>query len=195
MHQQPLPARRWTPAEERLLYQLRVTEKRTWSEVAQALDRTTTACSRHYYKRKGTEFSSAEDWDAAMDEQIIDGRRQDLSSKKIGAEMGLPTEAVQGRWLQLKEQREVPEDVLALRRKKGEVTWSHQEDEAILQAWKDGKDEEEIVQSMKFEGKGKPDIRQRYKLLRREMGPIYRRVMGLDDLNAKLVQTKFARKK
>ena len=116
-----------------------------------------------------------------MDERIIDGRRRGLTPKEIGVEMDIPGEAMQGRWHELQQQKKVSEDVLAIWRKKGEVKWTEKEDEVIIQAWVDGKDEEEIIESVRFEGKYKCDVRERKRLLFREKGPIYRRLMGLDE--------------
>ncbi|KAJ4986871.1 hypothetical protein SVAN01_07676 [Stagonosporopsis vannaccii] len=191
MPQQPSPPfilRRWTPAEDDCLYQLRFIEQHPWSEIASALNRTTNVVTDHHHLLKATEMSSFKEWDAVKDAvkdgQIIDGHIRGLTSRKIGAEMGLPAAAVQGRWTKLLKQHKVPQDLLALSWRRKEVNWSNEDDEAILRAWKDGKDEEDIVQSMKFEGKGKGDTRERCKLLRREKGPVYSRVMDLDEVKA-----------
>lgn len=60
---------------------------------------------------------------------------------------------MQGHWYELKQQKKVPEDVLAVWRKKMEVEWTGKEDEIILQAWVDGKSEDYIAYSLHFEGK------------------------------------------
>ena len=96
---------------------------------------------------------------------------------------GIPAEAVQGRWYELQQQqkKKVPEEVLAVWRKKEEVSWSEKEDEIIIQAWVDGKGEHDIAHSLRFEGKYQCDIRQRFKHLYREKGPVYRRLTGMED--------------
>ena len=184
MHQRrpsnPTP-RPWTPVEDDLLHHMRFIEHRTWPEVAAALNRSTQAVQARSYQLKIAQSSSFEDWDASMDERIIDGRRRGLTPKEIGVEMDIPGEAMQGRWHELQQQKKVSEDVLAIWRKKGEVKWTEKEDEVIIQAWVDGKDEEEIIESVRFEGKYKCDVRERKRLLFREKGPIYRRLMGLDE--------------
>lgn len=114
-----------------------------------------------------------------MDAQIVDGRRRGLRTREIGAEMGLPGEAVQGRWYELQQQRKVPEEVLAIWRRKGEVVWAEEEDVAILKAWVDGKNDDEIVQTVKFKGKCERDVRKRRKQLCRERGLVYSRMMGM----------------
>lgn len=176
----PPAHRRWTPAEDALLHRLRILEHRPWPEVAQALNRSTQAVAAHYYQYKIAQSASIEDWDATMDAQIIDGRRRGLNSQQIATEMRIPAEAVQGRWYELKQLKRIPEDVLVVWRRKGEVQWSEKEDEKILRAWVDGKDQETIVDCLEFEGKYKCDVRERYRLLLREKGPIYGRLMGLD---------------
>lgn len=115
-----------------------------------------------------------------MDEYIIDCRGERWASKEIAHEMGIPAEAVQGRWYDLQQQKKVPEEVLAVWRKKGEVEWSEKEDEIILQAWIDGKSEDDIAHSLRFEGKYLCDVRQRFKHLHKEKGPMYRRLMGME---------------
>ncbi len=183
MHQKQISSpvlRRWTPAEDQRLHNLRVVQHRTWSEIAKALDRTVSAVTKRWYHLKITQSSSFEEWNAAMDKHIIDGRRHGLMSGEIGAGIDVPAEAVQGRWYELQQRKKVPEDVLAIWRRKGEVEWSEEEDETILKAWIDGKDEEEIVECARTKGKYKCDVRERYKVLVREKGTIYRRLMGLD---------------
>lgn len=69
-----------------------------------------------------------------MDEYIIDCRGEEWTSKDIAHEMGVPAEALQGRWYDLQQQQKVPGEVFATRRKKGEVEWSEKEDEIVLQA-------------------------------------------------------------
>ena len=71
--------------------------------------------------------------------------------------------------------------MLAVWRKKEEVSWSEKEDEIIIQAWVDGKGEHDIAHSLRFEGKYQCDIRQRFKHLYREKGPVYRRLTGMED--------------
>ncbi|KAF2629994.1 hypothetical protein BU25DRAFT_262553 [Macroventuria anomochaeta] len=176
--------RRWTPAEDHLLHRLRFIEHKTWPEIAQDLGRTTPAVQGHYQKLKVARSSSFEDWDTAMDHFIIDGRHRGLTSKEIGAEMDIPGEAVQGRWYELQQQRKVPEDVLAIWRRKGEVVWSGKEDEVILKAWMEGMSDDEIVECVRFEGKYKCDVRERRRILTKENGPVYRRLMGLEAMKS-----------
>lgn len=91
--------------------------------------------------------------------------------------MDISAEAVQGRWYELQQQKKLPEHVLAIWKKKAEVL----EDETILRAWIDGKSEDDIVHSLRFEDKYQCDIRQRFKHLYREKGPMYRRLMGMEE--------------
>ncbi|KAH6637779.1 hypothetical protein C7974DRAFT_148270 [Boeremia exigua] len=177
MHRQSAP-RRWLPAEENQLHHLRVVEHQTWAQIAQALDRTTPAVSLRWYQLQNAQSSSLQDWDSNMDEQIIDGRRRGQKSSEIAREMKLPTEAVQGRWAELLQQKKVPADVLAIRKRRGPVQWSEAEDEAIMQAWVNGHDEREIFQIVKLEGKHQGDVLNRRRLLVRERGAIYQRSMA-----------------
>lgn len=62
-----------------------------------------------------------------------------------------------------------------------EVEWTEKEDEIILQAWVDGKNEDNIAHSPQFEGKCQCDIRQRFKHLYGEKGPSYRQLMGMEE--------------
>ncbi|KAJ4384530.1 hypothetical protein N0V86_000129 [Didymella sp. IMI 355093] len=184
MHQQPFPPRtahRWTLADDARLHHLRFIELGTWPEVAVALGRTTQAVPGHYYQLKIAEGASFEEWDPSMDEYIIECRGQGESSKEIASEMGVPAEAVQGRWYELQQQKRVPESVLAVWRKKGEVRWTEKDDGMIVRAWIDGKSESDIAHSLQFEGKYQCDIKQRYKHLFREKGPVYRRLMGMEE--------------
>lgn len=184
MHQEPpLPqtSRRWTPADDNLLQHLRFTELCTWSEVAAALGRTKQAVQGRHYQLKIVDGASFEDWDADMDEYIIDSRGQGQKSREIALEMGIPAEAVQGRWYELRQQKKVPDGVLAIWRRKEEVKWNEKEDETIIQAWIEGKSEDDIMHSVRFKGKYQCDVRQRYKLLLREKGPVYRRLMGMEE--------------
>lgn len=135
----------------------------------------------HYYQLKIAEGASFEDWDATMDEYIIVSRGRGQTSKDIAIEMGIPAEAVQGRWYELQQQKKVPEDVLAVWRRKEEVKWSEKEDGVIIQMWIDGKNEDEIVHCVRFEGKYQCDVRERYRLLLREKGPVYRQLMGMGE--------------
>ena len=184
MHNQPQPpatSQRWTPEDDSQLMHLRFTERKTWAEVAAILGRTVHAAQSHYYHLRGNQHSSFENWDATMDEHIIDGRRRGLLPREIGVEMGLPGEAVQGRWYELQQQKKVPEDVLAIWRRKGEVVWTEKEDMAILEAWVDGKNDDEIVKTLAFKEKYECDIRERRRQLCREMGPVYKRLMGMKE--------------
>ncbi|KAF1929033.1 uncharacterized protein M421DRAFT_4849 [Didymella exigua CBS 183.55] len=86
-----------------------------------------------------------------------------------------------GRWYEPQQQKKVLEDVLLVWRRKEEVEWSEKEDETIVQAWIDGKSEDDILHSVRFEGKYQCDVRQRYRLLLREKGLVYRRLMGMKE--------------
>lgn len=116
-----------------------------------------------------------------MDERIIDGRRRGLGPREIGAEMDIPGEAVQGRWYELQQMKKVPEDVLAIWKRKGEVEWSGEEDEVVLKAWMEGLSDEELAEKVRFKGKYKCDVRERRRALCKEMGPVYRRVMVMEE--------------
>jgi hypothetical protein len=158
---------------------MRFTLGQKWSEIATALNRTVAAVQGHYHQVKITHHSSFEDWTPEMDHRIIDGRRRGFSSKQIGLEMYLPSEAIQGRWSELQKRKQVPEDVLALWRRKGEVIWSEREDEHILKVWMELKSDDELVKQVHLEGKQRCDIRERRVQLCSEMGPVYRRLMGI----------------
>ncbi|KAJ8115581.1 hypothetical protein OPT61_g2799 [Boeremia exigua] len=184
MHQHTTPPsthRRWTPAEDSRLEELRFIHHLTWPNIALALNRTTQAVTGRWHHLKIAHCSSFEDWNAALDERIIDGRRLGLTCHEIGDEMELPAEAVQGRWYELRQKNKVPADVVAIWRRKQEVKWSEEEDETILRVWKSGKNKEELIECVRFEGKFKCDVQDRYRVLLRERGAVYRRVMGLDE--------------
>lgn len=202
MHSQPQPPtvlRRWTPVEDTQLIHLRVTEHKTWPEVASVLQRNTAAVQHRYNQLKRAQHSSFEDWDATMDDQIIDGRGRGLSLKEIGVEMDLPHEAIQGRWYELKQKKKVPEHVLAVWRRKPEVEWTEKEDSEILTAWVEGKNDDEIAKTLKLTGKYERNVRQRRIQLCKERGPLYMRLMGLkedqpvpDAMDTVLGKNKFA---
>ncbi|KAF3047210.1 hypothetical protein E8E11_004324 [Didymella keratinophila] len=184
MHQQtstPQTSRRWTPDDNARLHHLRFIELLPWPVRAAALGRTNQAVHGHYYQLKIAQGASFEEWDVDMDEYIIENRGEGWNSKEIAQEMGISAEAVQGRWYELQQQKKVPEHVLAIWKKKAEVVWSEEEDKTILRAWVNGKSEDEIAHSLRFEGKYQCDIRQRFRHLYREKGPMYRRLMGMEE--------------
>lgn len=78
----------------------------------------------------------------------------------------------------------MPEDVLAIWRRKEEVVWSAEEDEEILELYLQGKGDEEIGDVVKkgkleFGGKSKADVMARRKELVRESSPLYLKMLGV----------------
>ncbi|KAF9701653.1 hypothetical protein EKO04_000782 [Ascochyta lentis] len=107
--------RRWTPQEESQLVRLRLTERKEWSDIAQALNRTSPSVQTRY---------------------------RSLRNKTV---------------------------------------WTEEEDEEILRAWKELKEDEELVDPLNGIGGFYRNVGERRKQLCKEMGPVYKRVMGMDE--------------
>lgn len=90
MHQQtslPQTSRRWTPADSTRLHHLRLIELLPWPAVAAALGRTTQAVQHRYHQLKVAQCASSEEWDAGMDEYIIERRGEGWNFNEIAYEM------------------------------------------------------------------------------------------------------------
>ena len=130
----PEPASRdWTPTQNHTLLRLRDAEKLPWSTIASTMNRTIPSVSAHYYALIQAREGSRVDWTSQLDHTLIDLRRRGLAMKAIATQMCLPTQAVQDRWYTLVRTHQVPDDVLALWKRKGDVVWSESEDEKILE--------------------------------------------------------------
>jgi hypothetical protein len=119
------------------------------------------------------------DWTDLLDHTIIDGRRRGLTFKAISSEMNTAQFAIADRWNYLVRNKVVPEDVLAIWRRKDEVVWSEVEDRTILGLWVDGKEDDEIMKMVRFEGKSQTDVRNRRRELVAKGVPMYTEMLGV----------------
>lgn len=75
----------------------------------------------------------------------------------------------------------VPDDVLAISRRKEEVVWTEEEDRMILALWIAGKEDNEIVKLVKLPGKTQMDVRKRRRdLTGGKENPLYVEMLGID---------------
>lgn len=170
----------WTPTEDQQLLHLRNTVRKPWADIATILSRTSGACQAHYYILKQAREGSFIDWTPTQDEHIVNGRGRGLSIKAIALEMDLTSEAVADRWSHLQRHKLVPEDVLAVWRRKEDVVWSPDQDESIAKMWIQGMEDDEIVHMVKFKGKSQDDVRmRRMELVNGGGGGVYARLLGV----------------
>lgn len=169
----------WIQSENHKLLRLRDHDHASWPSIASIMKRTVTACQSHYYTLRQVQDGSMVDWTARHDHYIIDGRRRGLSIGAIAQEMSLTTRAVQDRWYALIRHHQVPEEVLALTRRKEEVVWSEEEDRLVLGLWLKGYYDEEIVKQVKFRGKSNEDVRARRTRLVNDHHPMYLEMLGV----------------
>jgi hypothetical protein len=170
----------WTIVQNHELLRLRDREGKQWAEVASIMRRTQSSCQQHYHLLHQAQEGAMVDWTAPLDAYIIESKRRGLSLPQIAQEMGLRTYAVQGRWNTLLRERKVPDDVVLVCRRKEEVVWSQEEDEAILKLWLKGCDDDSIVRQVNFKNKSKDDVRQRRTRLVNDHTPLYLKMLGLD---------------
>jgi hypothetical protein len=169
----------WTTEDDRRLFTLRDTEENSWAAIATTLNRTVSGCQQHYYLVKRQREGLNVHWDDLLDHTIIDGRRRGLTFKAISTEMNTAQLAIADRWNHLVRKKVVPEDVLAIWRRKDEVMWSEAEDRTILGLWVNGKEDEEIVKMVRFEGKSQTDVRNRRRELVGKGVPMYTEMLGV----------------
>ncbi|KAF2129892.1 hypothetical protein P153DRAFT_418575 [Dothidotthia symphoricarpi CBS 119687] len=177
----PLKLRRWTSEDEQMLLNLRDREKKDFTDIAKILNRTTAAAIQHYSVLKQQSEGRFVEWTHAMDEHIINGRRRGLHIKTISVEMKLTAHAVADRWYTLLREKKVPEDVLAIWRRKNDVVFTLEEDEVILRLWIEMEDDEQLVRMVSFRGKSQSDIRERRIELVYGSSPLYQRLLGIGD--------------
>jgi hypothetical protein len=177
----------WTPSDERHLIDLRDTHNTSWNDIATILSRTAQGCQQHYSNLKQATASSLVTWTPEIDHAIIDGRRRGLSSKDISAELGLWALAVTERWTWLQRKHRVPEDVLALWRKKEQVVFTQDEDESIMKMFIRDMDDEQIYKVCSWKGKHSADVAKRRRQLTGEgaAGGLYAKMLGVGDEKAK----------
>ncbi|KAJ4365929.1 hypothetical protein N0V83_008551 [Neocucurbitaria cava] len=184
MEPQPRPPaelRRWTKEEEHQLIRLRDQDHKDFKDIGATLNRSKAATQSRYYAIKQRQHSSAIDWTPEHDHTIIDGRRRGLPLKAIATEMQMPPEAVAERWSTLQRLKQVPEDVLVIWRRKGDVNFSPEEDETILKVWMQGPDDEQLVRTVRFEGKSQADIRERRSELVYRHSALYLSMLGVGE--------------
>jgi hypothetical protein len=173
----------WTLTQNHQLLSLRDKDNATWSFIAATMGRSIPACQQHYYGLRQAQDGSMVDWTAPLDHYIVEGRRRGLPIASIAQEMSLTTLAVQDRWYALIRQHEVPKDVLAVSRRKEEVVWSEAEDRRVLGLWLEGRNDDEIVKMVRFEGKSEADVRARRKRLVTDRSPLYLEMLGFSKEN------------
>jgi hypothetical protein len=149
----PQESRHWTVREEHQLIRLRDTDNKTFEDIVNFLDRTTVAVKRRYTTIKQREYSSVVDWTDSLEACIVNGRAAGQGIPEIAANFKLPKEVVGERWHTLQASKRVSEEFLALWRRKDEVVWIEEEDEAILKLWVKCKDDDEIARTLKLKGK------------------------------------------
>jgi hypothetical protein len=177
--QPPKQLRCWTTSEEHQLIHLRESENKKFEDIAPVLGRTTNAIQNRYSTIKQKQFSSAVDWTPALDASIIDGRRRCLPIREIAKEVKIPHEAISERWNTLRFEKKVPEEVLAIWRRKRDVVFSPKEDEMILQLWMQGKGDEDIVRMVNFKGKSQENVRDRRVELVNGSSLLYLKMLGV----------------
>jgi hypothetical protein len=128
---------------------------------------------------KQRQYGSVVDWTEPRDASIINGRAKGQGIPEIASDLKLPKQAVGERWQTLQAQNQVPEEVLALWRRKEEVVFTEEEDEAILKLWIKCKDDNEIAKTLKCKGKSQRDIITRRGELVKGSSPIYLRLLGV----------------
>jgi hypothetical protein len=174
------PGHHWTEPQNRQLTELRDILRKPWAEIAAVLSRSISACQVHYKLLKQESEGSFIDWTPELDHSIIDGRRRGLSAKAIAYDLNISNHAVAGRWSRLQHLNLVPDDVLAVWRRKEPVVWSNAEDEYLLAMWIDGKSDDEITQAGKIKGKSPVDVKnRRVELVQGGGGGIYVRMLGV----------------
>lgn len=169
----------WTSTQNHMLLRLRDKDKASWSDIAATMGRSVTACQGHYSGLHQAQEGSMVDWTVPLDHYIIEGRRRCLSTAAIANEMSLTTHAVQDRWYALIRQQRVPEDVLALSRRKEEVVWTEEEDRQVMILWLKGRNDDEIVKLIKFKNKSDDDVRHRRIRLVNDPSPLYIKMLGV----------------
>jgi hypothetical protein len=175
----PKELRPWTVREEHSLISLRDTNNKTFEEIGKFVNRTTIAVQNRYTIVKQRQYSSVVDWTEPLDASIINGRAKGQGIPEIASDLKLPKQAVGERWQTLQAQNQVPEEVLALWRRKEEVVFTEEEDEAILKLWIKCKDDNEIAKTLKCKGKSQRDIIARRGELVKGSSPIYLRLLGV----------------
>ncbi|KAH7401357.1 hypothetical protein BKA66DRAFT_405485 [Pyrenochaeta sp. MPI-SDFR-AT-0127] len=173
--------RRWTSDEEGQLLHLRDHEHNNFEDISTVLGRSPGATQARYNIIKQRQQSSYIDWTPETDQSIIDGRRRRLAIKDIANEMNLSAEAVAERWFTLQRQKVVPEEVLAIWRRKENVIFTPEEDETILKVWMQMRDDEQLIRIVKFKGKSQGDIRERRSELVNRHSPLYLKMLGIGD--------------
>ncbi|CAO2656423.1 Nn.00g052260.m01.CDS01 [Neocucurbitaria sp. VM-36] len=175
----PTELRRWVSDEEHQLIRLRDQEHKKFEDIAAMLHRSIAATQGRYYTIKQRQHSSAIDWTPEHDHNIIDGRRRGLTIKDIATEMQIPPEATAERWYTLQRLKQVPEDVLVIRRRKGDVIFTPKEDEMILKIWIQMRDDQQLISMVKLKGKSQTDIRERRVELVNGHSPLYLNMLGV----------------
>ncbi|KAG9192203.1 hypothetical protein G6011_10937 [Alternaria panax] len=174
----PKELRRWNYDEETRLLHLIKVENKTYKEAAIAIHRSTQSVQHRYSIIQQRDESATITWTSKLDAAIIDGRRRGLTLDQIAQEINLPDKAIQSRWQTLRATKKVPEDVLALRRRKPLRDFIPQEDEAILKLYIEGKDDKEIATAVGIEGRrSQTEIITRRRKLVAESSLVYRRLI------------------
>jgi hypothetical protein len=151
----------WTPAQNHLLIHLHETDGLSWSEIALQLCRSPTACSAHYKQLEREAASSLITWTPAHDKAIVTGKRRGLSTAAISIEMSVCSEAITERWSTLQREKKVPEEVLAVWRRREKVEWSVAEDGVLLDMYCLGLGDVEIAKTGALKGRSREEVRMR----------------------------------
>jgi hypothetical protein len=175
----PKELRRWNYEEENKLLHLIKVENKTYKDTAIALNRSTQSVQHRYSIIQQRDESASITWTSELDTAIIDGRRRGLTPNQIAQEISMPDKAIQSRWQVLRATKRVPEDVLALRRRKEFHDFTPQEDETILRLYVEGKDDKEIAVLADIKEKSPTEIMTRRRKLVTESSPIYRRLVRM----------------
>lgn len=181
----PIELRRWSPDEERRAVIFRDQEHKTWHEIGIILDRSRNAVEHCYTVIKQRQHSSVVEWTRDIDNTIIEGRRLGLSLKQISINLStvsdnkkLTSKALGDRWNQLQRDKLVPEEVLAVWRRKTEVVFTPEQDEKILKLCMQGLKDEQLARMVEFKGKSHAAIRERRLKLIDGHSPVYVKLLG-----------------
>lgn len=175
---------RWTTTHDQQLLRLHDIEQKSFVDMGLILERSTGACQTRYYMLKNARDGSFVYWTDELDEHIIDGKRRGLSSTAIALEMAslsMTARAISDRWFHLQQLDRVPEDVLAIHRRKPNVEWSAEEDEIVARMWISGIADAKIAGEAGLEGRSQDNVRiRRMELVKGGGGGVYKRLLGVE---------------
>ena len=168
---------RWNTSEEHQLIDLHDTQKMIFNEISPIMRRTAKALSMRYDLIQQRDALDDISWTSALDDVIITGRSNKLSCSDIALRMKLDKAAVQARWRHLRATKQVPNDVVDALRHRPKPPFSAAEDEAIMKAWVNGVNDDEIQEVLGLQGRRVKAVAARRRQLVQERWPVYERAV------------------